>query len=292
MGIVVDGQAQVSMNLVDIDRTPLHQAFNEIARRAAEEGVEITWSEIIGLIPERALAGAAADHLRLKGFSPAQILERRLLDELPRQTTVTGFLDSLASSEPVPGGGTAVAHSGAVAASLLKMVAGLTIGRKKYAEFDAEARTIAAEADELSRRLHQLGDEDARAYSAVSRAYKLPRATDDETVARSRAIDAALTGAAEVPLETARLCARTAELAARMAEYGNSNAVSDSGVAALLAEAACNGAVYNVRINVAALSEPASVNSLVEQSNALNGRAATAALAARSAVDRAIGITR
>ncbi len=292
MGLNVDHQAQVSMNLVDIDRTPLHVVFDAVSQRAADEGVKVTWSEIIGLVPERALNGAAASWLKLDNFSESQILERRVLDAQQQEPTVRGFLASIASSDPDPGGGTASAHAGAVAASLVRMVAGLTIGKKKYAQVEAEMHSVAKESEALAQRLHELGDEDAGAYAAVSAAYKMAREPEGAAAARVRAVDAALTGAALVPLETARLCARVAELAAATAQRGNSNAASDSAVAALLADAACRGAVYNVRINVSALSNPEVGSALVEQTNALLAVAGRSASVAREVVERAAGATK
>jgi glutamate formiminotransferase/formiminotetrahydrofolate cyclodeaminase len=135
------------------------------------------------------------------------------------------------------------------------MVAGLTVGRKKYAAVESEMREIGSRAAALGARLTHLVEADARAYGAVSEAYKMPKDPADAAAARQKAIERALIGAAEVPLETARLCGAVTEIAAVVAARGNTNAVSDAGVAALLADAACRGAAYNVRINVAALPD-------------------------------------
>jgi glutamate formiminotransferase/formiminotetrahydrofolate cyclodeaminase len=133
------------------------------------------------------------------------------------------------------------------------MVAGLTIGRKKYVAVEAEMKEMGLRAAHLVRRLAELKDEDAAAYALVSNAYKLAKDTPEQVAARDGAIQAALMKAAEVPLETARWCAEVAQLAAFCAEKGNTNAASDAGVAALLAEASCRGAAYNVRINAVAM---------------------------------------
>jgi len=146
------------------------------------------------------------------------------------------------------------AHAGALGAALAQMVTGLTIGRRHYAAVDADMREIATEAASLRRTLSRLVTDDAASYDAVRAAYQLPAETDDERSARAEAIGAALIGAAVVPLDTARAAAQVCVLAARVAEHGNRNAVSDAAVAALLAEAACRGAVWNVRINVHALA--------------------------------------
>jgi formiminotetrahydrofolate cyclodeaminase len=135
------------------------------------------------------------------------------------------------------------------------MVAGLTVGRKKYAAVDADMKRLAIDAAALGRELSALVPRDSAAYGVVMSAYQLPKETPEQQATRQAAIDEALLGAAQVPLETAQACARVAALATVAAGKGNTNAVSDAGVATLLAEAACRGAVYNVRINVAALSD-------------------------------------
>ena len=261
LGLEVDGQAQVSMNLVDIDQTPMHRAFDAVKLEAEASGVAPTWSEIVGLVPERALFDAAVSHLQLDRFTADQVLERKVRAVTAQWgrhaggESLSSFVASVASSTPTPGGGSVVAHVGALAAALTQMVAGLTIGKKKYAAVEGEMREVGVQAASLGGRLGQLVEADATAYGAVSEAYKMPKEPADAAAARNRAIERALIGAAEVPLETARLCGEVAELAGVVAARGNTNAVSDAGVAALLADAACRGAAYNVRINVAALPD-------------------------------------
>jgi len=154
---------------------------------------------------------------------------------------------------------------------------------------DAEMRELGLKAAELVNTLSALVTRDAEAYGAVTEAYKLPSEPAEAANARQAAITDALLGAAEVPLETARACAQVAELAAICAEKGNTNAVSDAGVAALLAEAACRGAVYNVRINIASLEDKSRGAGLVEEANQLLAQTHRATEQATSAVDRAIG---
>lgn len=272
LGLEVDGQAQVSMNLVDTDQTALHTVFDFIAEKAEAEGVKVTWSEIIGLVPERVLFDAARDHLKLRDFTPDQVLERQVsramrasseaaasesAPQAPKSAGATAqeFLHAIASSDPVPGGGSVSAYAGALSAALVRMVAGLTMGKKKYVAVQPEITVIAANAEALSDGLSRLVERDAEAYAAVAAAYRMPREPQAALDLRKDAITKALLGAAEVPLETARLCAQAAELAAAVAAKGNSNAVTDSGVAALLASAGCRGAAYNVRINVASLDD-------------------------------------
>jgi glutamate formiminotransferase/formiminotetrahydrofolate cyclodeaminase len=288
LGLEVDGQAQVSMNLVDIEKTPLHRAYDMVKMEAEAHGVSPTWSEIVGLVPERALFETAARHVQLRDFSPDVVLERKVRDAVSGGVSLTGFVSSVASSTPTPGGGSVAALVGSLAAALAQMVAGLTVGRKKYAAVDAEMKELALEAADVGNQLATLVDADARSYTAVSNAYKLPKEPEAAAVRRAEAITEALLGASRVPLETARACARVAELAAVVATKGNSNAVSDAGVAALLAEAACRGAAYNVRINVAALEDKSRGSGLAAEATELVARTASAAATATAAVEAAI----
>jgi glutamate formiminotransferase / formiminotetrahydrofolate cyclodeaminase len=256
LGLEVDGQAQVSMNLVDTEKTPLHNAFDFVKMRAEAEGAPVTWSEIVGLVPERVLFDAAVSHLQLRQFTPAQLLEKQVREVMSGGESVSGFLASIASSNPVPGGGSVAAHAGALAAALAQMVAGLTIGKKKYGVVEAEMKEAALKAVALGNTLSSLVKRDAEAYSLVSEAYKLPKEPADAAARRTEAVTKALLKAAEVPLETARASVEVAKIAALVAEKGNTNAITDAGVAALLAEAACRGADYNVRVNVSALEDP------------------------------------
>ena len=279
LGLEVDGQAQVSMNLVDTEKTPLHHAFDFVKMRAEAEGVPVTWSEIVGLVPERALFETAASHLQLRQFKPEQVLERRVREVAAGGESVSGFIASVASGNPVPGGGSVAAHAGALAAALAQMVAGLTVGKKKYASVDAEMKEVALRAASLGNTLSTLVRRDAEAYSLVSDAYRLPREPADAAARRGEAVTGALLKAAEVPLETARAAVEVAGIAALVAEKGNTNAITDAGVAALLAEAACRGAVYNVRVNVAALDDPSMGSDLTAEAAGLVKR--VAALAGR-----------
>ena len=286
LGLEVDGQAQVSMNLVDTEKTPLHRAFDLVKMEAEARGVSPSWSEIVGLVPERALFETAARHLQLRGFSPDVVLERKVRDVVAGGTTLSGFVSAVASAAPVPGGGSVVAHAGALGAALAQMVAGLTVGKRKYAGVDAEMRETALQASALVTQLSALVDRDAQAYASVSAAYRMPA---EPAGARKHAIASALLAASEVPLETARACVRVCEIAVIVAAKGNTNAVSDAGVAALLGDAACKGAAYNVRINVAALEDKSRGAALVAEARALVARASELAAETIEAVERAIG---
>src|SRR6476469_6679763 len=226
LGLEVDGQAQVSMNLVDTEKTPLHHAFDFVKLRAEAEGAGVTWSEIVGLVPERVLFDTAVSHLHLRQFTPAQVLERQVRDLMSGGESLTGFLASVASSNPVPGGGSVAAHAGALAAALTQMVAGLTIGKKKYASVEPEMKEAALKAVALGNTLASLGKRDAEAYTLVSEAYKLPKEPADAALRRSEAVTGALLKAAEVPLKTARAAVEVAQIAALVAEKGNSNAIT------------------------------------------------------------------
>jgi len=298
LGLEVDGQAQVSMNLVDTEQTALHTVFDFISAKAREEGVEVTWSEIIGLVPERVLFSGAKDHLKLKAFTPDQVLERQVARAMRATTELTAvkpvastageFLHAIASSDPVPGGGSVSAYAGALSAALTRMVAGLTIGRKKYVAVEPEMTVVAANAESLADRLSALVEKDADAYAAVSAAYKLPKDSDVAAKVRDEAITNSLLGAAEVPLETARLCAQAAELAVTVAAKGNSNAITDAGVAAMLAEAGCRGAAYNVRVNVTSLSDRSLGAHLENEAKSIVESAALHAKEACALVERAL----
>jgi glutamate formiminotransferase/formiminotetrahydrofolate cyclodeaminase len=293
LGLEVDGQAQVSMNLVDIDQTPMHRAFDAVKSAAAADGVATTWSEIVGLVPERALLGAAAQYLQLERFTPEQVLERKVRAATAgwftdSDETVPRFLAAVASAAPTPGGGSVVAHVGALAAALAQMVAGLTVGKKKYAAVDAEMREIAVRAASLGSRLARLVEEDARAYQAVSAAYQLPKEPTHAAAVRQASIDRALIRAAEVPLDTAQLCAEVTAVAEAVATRGNINAISDAGVAALLADAACRGAAYNVRTNVAALSDRAAGAALAAEAQRLTQQTAQRVANVVELVERAV----
>ena len=173
-------------------------------------------------------------------------------DSLPAgETLLAHYLDALASDASIPGGGGAAALAGALAAALLSMVSRFTLGRTRYRESWPHIEPLLAESEGLRRTLLETADDDARAYGAVAAAMRLPRATGSQRRERRIALQAALRGAAAVPLETAQAARRALDLAATAAEYGNPNLVSDAGVAAALAEAALQSAALNVRINLA-----------------------------------------
>jgi len=277
LGLEVNGQAQVSMNLVDIEQTSLATAYAAVESEARARGLDITWSELIGLVPERVALELSSMALRLRDDIGAHILERVVLAKRTEQS-LSAYVESVANPDAVPGGGSVAAIAGALGAALASMVAGLTIGRDRYATVDAEMRKIQTGASDISHELHALALRDAEAYARVTDARRLPRRTPDEAAARDEAIHAALLGAIDVPLAVARCAARIVILVSAVAERGNSNAISDAGVAALLASAACTGACYNVRVNASALGDISDAEGAVDEAIALS--AETEALAA------------
>jgi glutamate formiminotransferase/formiminotetrahydrofolate cyclodeaminase len=289
LGMEVDGQAQVSMNLVDTEKTPIYRAYEMVRMEAEAQGVTPTWSEIVGLVPEKALFETAARHIRLRGFSNEMVLEHKVRRAVTGGESLSGFVASVASSNPVPGGGSVAAHAGALAAALAQMVAGLTVGKKKYAAVDAEMKEAGLRAAALGNTLAALVALDAQAYAKVAEAYKLASEPADAAARRAEAITAALVGAADVPLATARACADVADLALLVATKGNTNAASDAGVAALLAEAGCRGAVYNVRINVSSLDDKTKGAALLAESQALLARIRPTVQQVLDRVDAVIG---
>jgi formiminotetrahydrofolate cyclodeaminase len=178
-----------------------------------------------------------------------------MLSEKPVQT----FLDELASSAPAPGGGSAAALAAAIGAALVSMVANLTVGKSKYADVQDDIERILARSEELRYRCVALLEKDVEAYTGVSRAYKMPRDTEEQKAARSAAIQDALKGATIVPMDLAEACVEILELCPESAEVGNVRAVSDVGVGALVAEAALRAAALNVWINLGSIKDQAFV---------------------------------
>ncbi len=172
---------------------------------------------------------------------------------------VTAFLDELASSAPAPGGGSVAALSGALGAALVSMVCNLTVGKKKYADVQEDIKALLAQSEALRKELVQLLEADVQVYTEVSRAMKMPRATDEEKAARTVTMQKALKAATDVPMQVAEACVEVMELCQPAAEKGNVNAVSDAGVAVLMAEAGLRSAALNILINLAWIKDEAFV---------------------------------
>ena len=261
MGVMVEGQAQVSMNLTNFRKTPMARVVEMIRREASRYGVGIHHSELVGLIPNEALVNASTWYMQMDQFEPNQVLETRLFELTSKSgqasslREASSFLDDLASSDPTPGGGSASAYSAAMAAALVAMVGRVTVGKKRYADVESEMWPIIEEATQLVEMLQSAVVEDAAAFDAYMQARKLPRDTDQQKTDRSLAIKAASIKAAVVPLSVAKNALRVMQLGLKAAEIGNTNAISDAGTAVALAKAAIKGAGLNVRINLIGLEE-------------------------------------
>lgn len=272
LGLLVEGRAQVSMNLTNFHRTPIGRVVETIRREAERYGVDVHHSELVGLIPQEALVDAAVWYTQLDQFNPEQILESRLYqgagakaDEETSSMADVSFLEQVAAATAAPGGGSAAAYAGALGAGLVAMVAGLTIGKKKYSQVEAEMQAIHAQAESLCKELTRAVDDDASAFEAVMGAFKWPKATEEEQAARKAAIQDATLNAAQVPLYTVAKAVKVMELAARCAKDGNLNAISDAMSAAALGRAALTAAGYNVRINLNSLEDPMAGESMLKE---------------------------
>jgi glutamate formiminotransferase/formiminotetrahydrofolate cyclodeaminase len=252
MGVLVEGRAQVSMNLTNFHKTAIHTVIEAIRREAARYGVMIHHTELIGMIPQEALIASARWYLQLDAFTNEQVLEQKLAALPPSDTgpRKEEFIERVAAGTPTPGGGSAAAHTGALGAALVAMVARLTVGRKKYAEVEAQMSAVLEEAESLRRSLTLAVEQDASAFEAFMLASKLPKDSNTEKAARAEAVEKATFHAAEIPLSVARQALRVCELANLAASLGNLNAISDAGSAAAHARAALNAAGLNVRINL------------------------------------------
>ena len=245
---------QVSMNMTKYDETPLFRALEFVKREAGRYGVNVVESEIVGLVPQQALTDAAEYYLQLARFSQNQVLEVRLQEALAQQegkASRNSFLDELAAATPTPGGGSASAYVGAMAAALLAMYAGLTSTKKTYASVRAQMERVHERALQIKDLLSAAVEEDALAFEAVLEAGRLPKGSPEREVAMQRARQ----GAARVPMSVAELCAEVLRLAREVMDLGLKSARSDVTVASFLAQAAIKGALLNVRDNIGSIHD-------------------------------------
>jgi glutamate formiminotransferase / formiminotetrahydrofolate cyclodeaminase len=255
LGLLVEGRAQVSMNLTNFHKTPVALVVETIRREAARYGVSIHHAELVGLIPQAALVDAAVWYLQLDQFSPEQILEQKLFAMPQASQSIEAaqpgseFLDALAAGTPAPGGGSASAFAGAAAASLVSMVARLTIGKKKYAEVEARMQTVLTQSEALRNDLTRAIQLDASAFESVMAAYRLPKDSSEQVEVRRKAIEQAILLATQVPMGVANKSLRVLELAEQVIRFGIESALSDGAAGATMARAAITGAGYNIRIN-------------------------------------------
>lgn len=294
------GIAQVSMNITNINVTPLHVAFDEVCRCAQNRGVRVTGTEIVGLVPERTLLEAGRYFLEkqqrstgipkediiniaikslglsdLKPFNPREKVIEYLLedengdDKALVKMTVKGFAEETSRESPAPGGGSVAAYMGALGAALGTMVANLSSHKPGWDDRWEEFSRWADKGQALSDELLVLVDEDTRAFNKIMEAFGLPKKTDEDKRLRSEAIQAATLFATQVPLQTMQATFGAFELCQAMAEFGNPNSVSDAGVGALAARAAVLGAGLNVKINAASLKDREAAEKMIAEAEQL-----------------------
>src|SRR5213592_1899328 len=279
------GIAQVSMNLTDIEVTPLHAAFDACCESAARRGLRVTGSEIVGMVPKKSLVDAGRYFLRkqkwsegvadeelidiairsmglseLKPFYPKEkVIEFKIESAEPKRSlakmNLREFCNETLSDSPAPGGGSVAALMGALGASLGGMVANLSAGKRGWDDKLEYFSNSAVKAQQLKDELLSLVDEDTAAFNKVMDAFALPKESAEEKTARSVAIEAATRYATEVPLKVMETASRSYELLTEMAEKGNPASISDVGVGALATRACIEGAALNVRINLAQLKD-------------------------------------
>ena len=291
------GIAQVSMNITDIDLTPLHVAFEEVCRCASARGLRVTGAEIVGLVPKKVLIDAGRFYLEkqqrslgiseeeivkiavksmslddLKPFNPKEkVIEYMMEDGRKglKDMTLEGFTRETASESAAPGGGSVSAAMGAFGAALATMVANLSAHKRGWDARWKEFSDVAEEGQVLLDRLINLIDEDTAAFNRIMDALGLPKGTDAEKAARSKALEEATLYAAQVPLQTMEAALKALPLALQMARSGNPASASDAGVAALAAVAGIKGARLNVRINAAGLKDKTPALPLLERADAI-----------------------
>src|SRR5262250_3097104 len=275
MGVAVRGLAQVSMNLTDTDQTPIARVFEYVKREAARYGVMPLSSEIVGLIPKKALEDAAEWFLQIENFDSSLILENRLAGVMGGKVAVGGlragaepFIEQLAAATATPGGGSASAAAGAMAAALGSMVAGMSRGKKAYVQYEQQLSQIIARLAQLREELKSSIDADAESYNQVMAAYRQAKASSDGEAL----IETAMKGATSVPLETAQKAREVARLIESLRPITNPNMASDLTVAAALAEAAIKGALANVEINLVSLKDAGFIAAVRSKVGELEGQ--------------------
>jgi len=266
-------QVQISMNLVNYTKTPVFRVFETIKSEAERYGVNVTSSEVIGLVPNDAMLDVGDFYLRLENFSKEQVLEEKL--KSAGETTSQGetFYDQVASSSPAPGGGSVAASAGALGAALSAMVCRLSVGKKQYASAKDELSDIRDRDDGLRSELTKLIDTDKEAFDAVMEAFKLPKSSDEEAAARDEAIENANKEAARVPLTVMKRALEVIEMVETVANKGNENSITDAGVAGLMAMASIEGAGYNVKINLADLNDASFVADMKREADDITTKA-------------------
>jgi glutamate formiminotransferase len=276
-GFLVRGMAQVSMNLTDFEQTPVHRLFEMVKREAARYGVVPVSSEIVGLIPKKALEQAAEWFLQVENFDSSLILENRLAAVMGGKMAVGGlrasvepFVEQLAAPTATPGGGSASAAAGAMAAGLAAMVASMSRGKKVYLQYEQPLSAAIATLTSLREELKAAIDADAEAYNSVMKAYRAAKASADETAAQT-AIDEALKQATRVPLIVAEKAHQVSRIVLDIGPITNPNMKSDLTTAKALTRAAISGALANVQINLESLKDAAFAGEVRKRVAAIEG---------------------
>ena len=300
------GIAQVSMNITDIEATPLHLAYEEVCRAAGARGLKVTGTEIVGLVPKSVLMDAGKYYLekqqRSLGISDKEIMKIAVksmsLDDLrpfnPKEKvieylmedpaevamherlvrmTLKAFASETASESPAPGGGSISAYMGALGAALGTMVANLSAHKRGWDDRWKEFSDWAEKGQAIMNELVSLVDEDTAAFDKIMAAFGLPKGTDEEKAAREKAIEDATLYASQVPLRTMKASFRVFEVARAMATEGNPNSVSDAGVGALAARSAVLGACLNVKINAVGLADKEKAAELISEAEEIAAKA-------------------
>lgn len=312
------GMAQVSMNLTNIEETPLHAAFDACCQSASERGLRVTGSEIVGMLPKKCLLEAGRHFLQkqkwsqgvseeelievavrsmglgeLKPFNPKEkIIELKIEAEAPADSLVRmnlrEFCNETLSDSPAPGGGSVAALIGALGISLGGMVANLSAGKRGWEDQLQSFSDWAVKAQALKDELLRLVDEDTAAFNQVMAAFGLPKTSPAEKEARSSAIEKANQGAAEVPLRVMRTSSKAYEILEAMAQRGNPASISDVGVGTLATRACIDGAAMNVKINLGSLKDEELKKSLGQEAQQLGAESAIRAQAILQIVNHKI----
>jgi len=296
------GIAQISMNLTNIQITPVHVAFDEVCKKAGERGIRVTGSELVGLIPLNSLLEAGKYFLRKQqrstGVSEKELVcmaikslgldelspfkpEERIIEYLLRDKTkgklagmtLTSFADETASESAAPGGGSISAYAGALGVSLGTMVANLSAHKPGWDERWEEFSDWAEKGQAIKAGLLSLVDEDTHAFNKIMEAFALPKGTEPEKKIRTEAIQTATRYATEVPYQVMQLCFDSMSILRAMALEGNPNSVSDAGVGALCARSGVMGAFLNVKINASGLADKSFASEIVEKGKSLEEKA-------------------
>lgn len=316
------GIAQVSMNITDMNVTPLHVAFEEVCRAAAARGLRVTGTEIVGLVPKRVLVDAGKFYLEkqqrslgvpeeelikiavkslglndLKPFNPKEkVIEYLMTDEEVQarkerlvRMSVKGFARETASESAAPGGGSVSAYMGALAAALGTMVANLSAHKRGWDDRWKEFSDWAERGQDVMERLLRLVDEDTEAFAKIMDVFSMPKGTEEEKAARAEAMEKATLYASRVPLKTMQTAMEAMPVALAMARIGNPASASDAGVGAIAALAAVRGAHLNVRINAAGLKDRALAAELTDEAARIEAEAVEAEAEVLAEANKNIG---